>query len=228
MRADERARELAWVAENACALHGVRTRLIGRAPEGPAVFVANHVSYFDPLIIASYAPCAVIAKHEVAAWPCIGVLAASFPVLFVRRQDALSGARVLRACMRLLEEGVSVLVFPEGTTTRGDAVLPFRRGVFGAAVRAGVTVVPVALRYDSSHAAWVGDDSFVPHYLRTLAQPCTAASVEFLEPIAASRVADARAMADSAHSAIARALRVRPLRQASERARGDGRLAAAL
>jgi lyso-ornithine lipid O-acyltransferase len=184
---EERARELAWVAENTCAVHGVRTRVRGDVPREPALLVANHVTYFDPLVIASSVPCTAVAKREVADWPCIGEMSRRLGVLFVDRNDPLSGARALRTMLRAFECGVSVLVFPEGTTTRGDGVLPFKRGSFGAAALAGVPVVPVALRYHEAHAPWVGNELFVPHYLRTMAEPCTQVSLEFLPALSPLR-----------------------------------------
>ena len=205
MAADERARELSWVAENACALHGVRARVRGIAPTSAAVLVANHISYFDPLIIASAVPCTAIAKREVASWPLVGELCRRMGVLFVQREDPASGARTLREAMRALSMGISVLVFPEGTTTEGDEVRPFRRGIFGAAALAGVPIVPIALRYRSRHAPWVGDETFLPHYLRTIVQPCTEASVQFLAPLPlAGR--SASELAESARTAIVSAL----------------------
>lgn len=198
---EERARELAWIAENTCAVHGVRTRLRGDLPREPALLVANHVTYFDPLVIASSVPCTAVAKREVASWPCIGELSRRLGVLFVDRDDPLSGARALRTMLRAFERGVSVLVFPEGTTTRGDGVLPFKRGAFGAAAIAGVPVVPIALRYHEAHAPWVGNDLFVPHYLRTMAEPVTQVSVEFLPPLSVSR-SDPAQTAECARRAI--------------------------
>lgn len=206
MGPDERARELSWIAENMCALHGVRLSVSGRVPRDPCLFVANHISYFDPLIIASLAPCTVIAKREVASWPGIGDLCRRLGVLYVHREDALSGARVLRNAMRSLERGVSVLVFPEGTTTHGDRVLPFKRGSFGAAALAGVPIVPVALRYGCADAAWVGDDTFLPHYVRTVAKPYTRVCVEFLEPLAYARARSVAELAELGRAAVERAL----------------------
>lgn len=180
----ERARELSWVAENLCALHGVRSIVHGAPPREPCVLVANHISYFDPLVIACHAQLTAIAKREVQSWPVVGELCKKLGVLYVDRDDAQCGARVLREAMTALEKGISVLVFPEGTTTRGDRVLPCKRGIFGAALHGGWPIVPVALRYERSDAPWVGDDLFLPHYLRTMTHACTRVSVEFLSPLA--------------------------------------------
>lgn len=202
--ASERARELSWVAENMSALHGLRTIVRGVVPRGPCVLVANHINYFDPVVIASQLPLTAVAKREVAHWPLVGEFCKRLGVLFVDRDDPQSGARVLRGALRALEQDVSVLVFPEGTTTRGDRVLPFKRGIFGAAQRASLPIVPVALRYEREDAAWVGDDTFLPHYVRTMAQPCTRVSIEFLPPLSFADNSTADMLAESARRAIAR------------------------
>lgn len=205
----DRARELSWVAENTCAIHGVRTILRGQPPQGTCVLVANHISYFDPLIVASYLPLTAIAKREVASWPIVGEFVKRLGTLFVERDNPASGARVLREAMGLLRRGVSVLVFPEGTTTNGHQVLPFRRGIFGAALRAGVPIVPVALSYEREDAAWIGNTTFISHYARTMAQPCTRVSVEFLPALPlgpADRLRAADQLAEAARRAITRAV----------------------
>lgn len=204
--ADERARELSWVAENMCALHGVRLRVSGTAPTQPCLLVANHISYFDPMIVSSLLPCTAVAKREVASWPWVGEVCRRFGVLYVDRDCSHSGARVLREAMRSFERGVSVLIFPEGTTTHGDRVLPFKRGSFGAAALSGVPIVPVALRYESASAAWVGDDLFLPHYVRTVAKPYTRVSVEFLPPLSYAGAASVDDLAEQARAAIATVL----------------------
>ena len=202
MAIDERARELSWVAENMCALHGVRLSVQGRVPRSPALLVANHMSYFDPLIIASQLPCTAVAKSDVAAWPCIGELCRRLGVLYVERDNPLSGARVLRQALRALDAGVSVLVFPEGTTTTGADVLPFKRGSFGAAALAGVPIVPVAIGYQCADMAWVGDAMFLPHYVRTMAKPYTRVSVEFLEPLSYAKAQTVEGLAEQARRDI--------------------------
>ncbi|HEY6879865.1 MAG TPA: lysophospholipid acyltransferase family protein [Polyangiales bacterium] len=209
----ERARELSWVAENMVALHGVRPSVRGVIPTQPSLLVANHMSYFDPVVLSSLLPLTAVAKHEVGSWPLIGEQCKRFGVLWYERDNALSGARVLREAMRCLERGVSVLVFPEGTTTEGESVLPFKRGSFGAAQLAGVPIVPVALRYEHRGAAWVGDQAFLTHYVRAVSKRYTRVSVEFLPALTGSGAP--HELAAEAHDAIERALQGGDQRYAS-------------
>ncbi|HEY1586663.1 MAG TPA: lysophospholipid acyltransferase family protein [Polyangia bacterium] len=172
-----RGERLQRVAREVCRVHNFQIRVEGALPSKPAILVANHVSYVDAPVLASLAPCTVIAKGEVRRWPLLGAGAAALGVLFVDRASASSGARALREAMRALASGVSVLGFPEGTTTRGDDVLPFRRGLFGVARILGVPVVPIAIHYASQELRWFGDTWFLPHYLRTAMRPSSLVQV---------------------------------------------------
>ncbi len=166
-----RAERLQRVAADLCRVHGFEVRVEGVLPNRPAILVANHVSYVDAPVLATLAPCTIIAKGEVRGWPLIGAGTAALGVIFVARGDAWSGALALRGALRALDAGVSVLGFPEGTTSRGDDVLPFRRGLFGVARLANVPVVPIAIHYASPELRWFGDSWFLPHYLRTAMRP---------------------------------------------------------
>ncbi|WP_373044802.1 lysophospholipid acyltransferase family protein [Vulgatibacter sp.] len=195
----KRAAALRAVLAELCRIHRIDTVLRGRIPEAPAVLVANHSSYLDPMVLAGLVPAAPIAKREVADWPVIGSGARSLGVLFVDRSDPFSGAAVLREALRCLEAGVHVLCFPEGTTTTGETLLPFHRGLFGAARLAGVPIVPIALGYEDPSLCWVGDDDFLPHYLRTTARHRTGAHVSIGAPIEARACSTAEALAIEAH-----------------------------
>ena len=151
--------------------HDLEVSVRGELPRGPALIVANHVSYLDPIAILSRCPAIPIAKGDVAGWPIIGTAARDLGVVFVRREIPMERVRTLRRIHALLAGGVAVLNFPEGTTTRGAHVAPFWRGAFGIAQRLGVPVIPVALRYREPELAWYGRATFLPHYWRTVRRP---------------------------------------------------------
>ena len=202
---EERAERLRWVAENLAALHGLDVRVRGRLPSGPCALAANHLGYLDPVAILSHVPSIPIAKAEVAEWPLLGEIGVGTGCLFVRRGCASSGARVLRGALRALDAGVPVLAFPEGTTTAGDRVLPFRRGLFGVARIAGVPIVPLTVRYRDGARPWIGDDAFLPHYLQTAAASRGQVELVFHDPIASR--ASAEELAEQARAAVASGLR---------------------
>ncbi len=162
-----RAQSLQRACQMVCQMHGLTIRLAGNLPTEPAIYVSNHMGYVDPVAICSVTPCSPIAKSEVASWPCIGALARRMNVIFVQRGNTASATRALRLAMHRLEAGVSVLNFPEGTTTRGD-MLQFRRGIFGLSALMKVPVVPLALSFDELGLCWVDDDSLIGHYSTAL------------------------------------------------------------
>jgi len=166
----QRARLLRDGCRAALRLHGIEVEVEGVVPAGPVLLAANHVSWLDPLVVAASIPCRPVSKMDVRGWPVIGGLAGRLGVIFHARGDSASGQRVLREVEVALAKAMPVLNFPEGTTTDGADVLPFRKGLFGVAARLAVPVVPVALRYEPAGLAWTGDATFLPHYLRLAAR----------------------------------------------------------
>ena len=148
---------------------GIRIKVSGREnlPAGPAIFVGNHRSYIDPVVASRYAESVVISKSEVAGWPLIGKGITITGVVFVRRDDKESRSNAILAMESLLKKGVSVLVFPEGTTTRAPEFLPFRPRTFQLACELGVPVIPLAIEYEDPDDAWIGDDTFLRHFFQT-------------------------------------------------------------
>ncbi|MET0409729.1 MAG: lysophospholipid acyltransferase family protein, partial [Polyangiaceae bacterium] len=174
----------------------------GELPPGPCVLVCNHLGYIDPVVLCSLRPLAPIAKAELASWPVSGDILWRCNVIFVRRGDAHSGAVALRRALRSLRAGVSVLNFPEGTTTRGR-LLPFRRGAFWLARRAGVPLVPVAMRLADPSLCWVDDQSFLPHYCRLLSRTNKRVELKFLRALDPRQFASEVELMAAAHAAIA-------------------------
>ena len=129
-----------------CAV-SLRVRKPPQAPHGPQVFVANHASYVDALLLMTALPpdVAFVAKRELAASPLLGPLLRGLGCVFVERHDmheAAAGERELEAHLRA---GGSLVVFVEGTFRRDPGLLPFHMGAFSAAAAAHALVVPVAI-----------------------------------------------------------------------------------
>jgi 1-acyl-sn-glycerol-3-phosphate acyltransferase len=104
--------------------------------------------------------------------------------------------------IRLLDAGVPVLVFPEGTTSRGEDVLPFSRGAFGVARLMRIPIVPATLRYATPGVCWVGEDSLLPHALKLHRFDRVEGKLTFgpsLEPMAFE---SARALAEATRQCI--------------------------
>lgn len=126
---------------------GLELRVEGETIAPGALLVANHVSWLDILVIASSTPAVFVAKSEVRCWPAIGWLAARAETLFLRRSSGRSLLDVKNRVAELLLEGRAVAYFPEGTTSDGAGVLPFRSGLLQAAVDADRAVQPLAIGY---------------------------------------------------------------------------------
>ncbi len=169
---------------------GLKVQLEGRLSPAPSLLVANHISWLDIPALASISRGAFVAKSDVRAWPMLGALARQSGTLFITR-NSLSGMRALmEELQRLLRQGITGIVFPEGTSTDGSEVKPFFPAMFQAAIGAEVPVQALAIRYvrDGERdglAPFVGDDSFLPHLLRILCEPETRVYIEFAQPMTA-------------------------------------------
>lgn len=182
----DRALYLTRAFAELCRIHGVEVSVSGSLPPGPAVLAANHLSYLDPVLIASQVSCIPLSKAEVSAWPLIGAGARRFGVIFVQRDQWQSRVKALRRAMRALEDGCRILNFPEGTTTDGSALLPFHRGIFGVAQRVGCPIVPTTLSFEDPSMCWAGDAAFAPHYWKTAGKERVRASIHFGPSLAPS------------------------------------------
>src|SRR5262249_46677404 len=126
-----------------------------------ALIVANHVSWLDVMAINAVFPdAAFVCKDDVASWPVFGWLLKRAGTFFIRRGSASSAGRAVREMATALRAGGRIGLFPEGTSTAGEEVLPFYPGLFESAVDAGCAVLPIAVRHGSLAAVYAGDTSF--------------------------------------------------------------------
>ncbi len=166
-------------AQSFAARGGVDIVRIGETPPKGVLLVANHRSYIDALAILKDVPCFFLAKAEVADWPLLGHAARIANTIFVKRDNFTSRKACLNAIAERIEEGASVMVFPEGTTFEGPGILPFHKGIFKLAARRGIPIVPVAIEYEDSNDAWVGNESFVNHFIKTFSKKRIEAYVHY-------------------------------------------------
>ena len=191
--------------EGAVWIHGWCRRIVkamgfecsveGTVPCGGAV-VSNHLSYLDILLYSSVQPFVMVAKTEVRGWPVLGWLTAQAGTVYVERGGGPKTYPGVNAAMaEAYRSGLPVLFFPEGTTTEGAEVLPFRRGLFHSVLNDGVALRVAALRYSLDHCAvnggatvgedvcWWGDMEFVSHLFRLLGLRGLTANIRFGEEI---------------------------------------------
>jgi lyso-ornithine lipid O-acyltransferase len=155
-------------------------------------------------VLCATLPLSPIAKLELQSWPGIGSMLEKSNVIFVRRKDPYGGAIALRRALRALQAGVSVLNFPEGTTTSGR-LLPFHRGAFWLARRTGAPLVPVAIRLSDPTLCWVDDEAFVPHYARLWWRRDRRVKLVFAPALDPRAFADEHELSAAARQAIERA-----------------------
>jgi 1-acyl-sn-glycerol-3-phosphate acyltransferase len=186
-RLDHRA--IRWWSGMLLRIFGFRVRRYGTPLPGAVMFVANHVSWIDIELMHSQRMMGFVAKAEIARWPLVGWLASRGGTIYHHRgsNDSLHG--VMHHLVHRLQSGQAVGVFPEGRTTRGDAIGVFHARIFQPAIVAGVPAQPVALKYGlrgdaQTIVAFAEKESFFANFLRLLGEPSRVAEVHFLEPVA--------------------------------------------
>ena len=112
----------------------------GNPHPGPCLYVGNHITYIDPIVVLMHVDAKVVAKAEITSWPLVGFGASMVGTIFVKREQKSSREEAARSIREALESQDSILVFPEGTTTAGPGTLPFRPRSFDAAFLAGVVI----------------------------------------------------------------------------------------
>jgi 1-acyl-sn-glycerol-3-phosphate acyltransferase len=196
-------RFLGWVARAT----GMRARVVGEPLRSHVLFIANHLSWLDIMLVAGASGAAFVSKDEVARWPVIGWLARMNNTVFVARTArgaVRSQAEGLRAA---LATGQPVALFPEGTTDGGPEVLPFRASLLASLFPPlpDVKVQPIAIDYGAAagEIAWVGQESAAANVKRVLSRPgTTAVTLHFLPPIDPPEAGDRKTLAERGRGEI--------------------------
>lgn len=199
---------------------GVRLEIAGNPRPLCGLVVANHISWLDVFVINAVHPVAFVAKDDVLDWPVIGWLAARNDTVFLARGSRRAAHAMGLQVADMLAAGAAVGVFPEGTTSEGDGVLPFRGALLQGAIDAGAAVQPLALRYvargrRSVDAAYCGETSLLASLWRTANASGLTAVCSTLERLEAG--ACRRELASRCAAAIGVALRSAEQHQAPGR-----------
>jgi 1-acyl-sn-glycerol-3-phosphate acyltransferase len=143
----------------------------------------------DICVIRALVPVRFIAKEEIALWPVVGPSARNAGTLFLGRQRLSSFRETLEAVRESTEQNISVAVFPEGTTSTGESLLPFKTGIFEVCTRTGKPILPVSIRYENTFrtpltsVSYTGGESFAQSFWRTLGESRIHARVLIGQPI---------------------------------------------
>ncbi len=144
-----------------------------------AFLVSNHLSYVDGFVLGAIFPLLYISKADLKKWPLIGSMSEVAGTIFIDRQKKSGVADSIASIVRALGQRVNVLFFPEGTSTNGEGLKPFKSAFFQAPIMASAPIVPLSIVYrsiDGRHIGpdnrdlvyWYGDMTFVDHFFRLL------------------------------------------------------------
>lgn len=186
---------------------------------GGFLAVCNHMSYLDIVLLASIRPFVFISSVEMQNSPFVGLMAEYGGTYFVERRNASRLREEIRDISELMRRGFAVLLFPEGTSTNGESVLPFRAPFIEAARKAEAPVIPVCIKYthvdgslfgdeNRDKVCWYGDMDFTPHFEELLRLKSVTAEVGALESADASLM-ERKDLSGHLHSEISKAYSVK-------------------
>lgn len=165
-----------------CPVMGLEIINHSSPPDGVFLFISNHRSFIDPVVILNYIYALPLAKAEVNSYPLIGFGARISGILYVIRESGDSRLDARQAIARMLLKGNSVLIYPEGTTEISYTSGQFKKGSFEIASLINVPVVPVAIEYEDPSNHWK-EKSLFRQYLYQFGQRKCTCRIEFGSPL---------------------------------------------
>jgi lyso-ornithine lipid O-acyltransferase len=173
----------------------------GQLERGGYVIIANHVSYVDGIVLGSIFPIVFVSKREVKKWPIVGQWNVLCGTVFINRQRKNEVGALVREMTRKLRQEANILLFPEGTSTNGEKMLPFQTVPLAAPLRSRSIIVPVTLAYTTideqpvtavnrDFVYWYGDMDFVTHFWNLLGRRGVEVLVTLQPKIECFRYAD--------------------------------------
>lgn len=176
------------------------------------IIISNHMSYLDIIVYASIRPSVFISSVEMQKTPFLGFLATLGGTFFVERRDPKLIKLEIDKMAELVEAGFNVYLFPEGTSTDGSQILPFRSSLLAAANGADIEVVPACIKYlridgmdfspeNCDYVCWYGDMGFAPHLWNFLSKDHIEVKATYFPPIH-SATANRKEITQTAHKLI--------------------------
>ena len=188
---DRGQRQSRWIQRQAgrfARILGLRMQVWIQSHTAP-LLVCNHVSYLDIIVLAAARPVRFVAKSEVRSWPWFGWLAQCAGTLFIKRDHRRSLPDSNRQLADLARQVGSLVMFPEGTSSDGQTVLPFRSSLLAGAAAENLSVLPVWIGYElpdgdvTQEVCWWGEMTLVPHLWRLLGYKEIISTVRFGRPV---------------------------------------------
>ncbi len=206
-RMEARVQWLQWACRRVIRVFSLEIRAVGPIPK-KGLLVSNHLSYLDILVLSALTPSVFVAKREVKRWPVFGWFARLAGTLFVDRERRIRVGPVAKRLQTLLDQGALVVLFPEGTSSDGQKVLPFKSALLEPAANSSHPVSVSAIEYDlrdgdvGEEVCYWKDMTFLPHLVNLLSKGRIAASVRFCEVQHGS--ADRKQLARRLHAEVSR------------------------
>ena len=212
-----------WYYAFLCRVFSIRTEIEGDIATGKnLLYAGNHISYLDIVVLGALVRGSFIAKKDVAAWPFFGTMARLQRTLFISR-DPKDAARETAMLLDRLDEGLPLIAFPEGTSTNGTAVLPFKSSFFHIFLNRDLRIQPFTISLMSVNGApasnpaardryaWYGDMTLLPHLWAFAKGKGATLKVIFHAPCSARVFCDRKSLAADVHASVAKGLDLRSI-----------------
>lgn len=183
----------AWIKQMAYPILNLDVKVKGEPLNSAALYLCNHRSFVDPIVISKYVEAFVIAKAEVGNYPLINKGAEVTGVIYVKREDKGSRTNARKEFVDVIKSGHNILVYPEGTISTVRRSLPFKKGTFFEAAKEDMTIVPVAIEFKSKRDLWLISNLLL-QYLNSFGKWKTEVKLTFGPPIKGT---DGEALAQS-------------------------------
>ena len=197
-----------WLVATNC---GAVIKTRGNRLKQDVFYVSNHISWFDIPVIAGVTGCTFVAQDGIASWPIIGWLCRINKTIFVSRTDRMQVSNQIVIIREAIEEKYPITVFPEGTTTDGHSLLPFKPSLFQAMAPPPkpIMIQPMLLDFGkvSRDIAWIGEEAAQDNAKRLFARlGIIPATLHFLDPFDPADFGDRKAICAEAERRISTAL----------------------
>ena len=187
---------------------GIKINVRGKTPKKPFILVSNHLSYVDILLFFYLSDCIFVAKKEVGRWRLLGIVVKLTGTIFIDRENIRDGVRVNHLIRRIYKDNGGIVIFPEGTSTKGETVLDFNPMLLKSAIDLECPVYYASIRYTKSvdvldpenSVCWWGDSGFLEHFKNFLKLKSIQSDVIFGEEAVLAK--DARSLAKKLHTCV--------------------------
>ncbi len=204
-----------------CLIFGIKITTTGTIAEGHVLFAGNHLSYIDISTVGSIISASFISKDDVKNWPLFGLLASISKTIFISR-DRNAAEKCIRDIKESLDSGRSLILFPEGTSTIGQDVIPFKSSLFeiflNKDLKHSLVVQPFTLSIqtvdgrsiqtieDHNYYAWHSDMTMLPHLWSLAQSKGVEILISYHAPLKAAHYDNRKIFAADCHAAVAKGL----------------------